>query len=121
MWENAKKIVENVFYKDKIELYQNKVVVDYIGEEHYQEVLVGEFVCNVQYMPAEIKQAPTGVDIGQTLRVSIDATIPLDYANTYKLKIKEARVDFDDRFWEIRSWTQSLISTVLIASREVYV
>lgn len=121
MWEDAKKIVEDEFFKDEIYLYRNDIETDSIGEEHYKEVLVGAFKCNLQYDPTSVRTDINGKAIAQTMRISIQKDVPVDYANTYKIKIKTARIMFDDTYWKVESWRESLMSTVMIVLREVKV
>lgn len=121
MWDEARKIVAYTFFKDEIELYRNEIQEDSIGEEHEVEVLVGTFKCNLQYAPASVTSNVSGKDISQTMRISLAKDLPLDYSSTYKVKIKKARIQFDDKFWKVESWQESQISTVLYVTREVLV
>lgn len=121
MWSTARKIVADTFFKDEIELYRNDIQVDSIGEEHEVEVLVGTYKCNLQYDPTSVTSNVSGKDISQTMRISLAKGLPLDNSFTYKVKIKQARLRFDDKFWKVQSWQESQISTVLYVSREVLV
>ena len=121
MWDEARKIVDDTFFKDEIELYRNDIQEDSIGEEHEVEVLVGNYKCNLQYAPSVIKFDVSGKDISQTLRISLAKDFPLDNSYTYKVKIKHARIRFDEALWKVDSWQESQISTVLNVSREVLV
>jgi len=121
MWSTARKIVADTFFKDEIELYRNDIQVDSIGEEHEVEVLVGTYKCNLQYDPSLVTSDVSGKDISQTMRISLAKGLPLDSSFTYKVKIKRARIRFDDKFWKVQSWQESQISTVLYVSREVLV
>lgn len=121
MWDEARKIVADTFFKDEIELYRNDIQEDSIGEEHEVEVLVGTYKCNLQYDPASVTLGVSGKDISQTMRISLAKDFPLDSSYTYKVKIKKARIRFDDKFWKVQSWQESQISTVLNVVREVLV
>lgn len=121
LWQTAKEVVKDIFFKDKIELYKNTIRIDTFGEERFKEVLVGTYECNLQYEPAEVVRQIMGTEIGHVMRVSISKDIPLDYNYTYKLKIKEARIRFDNRYWKIESWKEGQISTVITAIKEVSV
>ena len=121
MWDEARKIVDDTFFKDEIELYRNDIQEDNIGEEHEVEVLVGTYKCNLQYAPTEVTSNVSGKDISQTMRISLAKDFPLDHSYTYKVKIKQARIRFEDKFWKVESWQESQISTVLNVSREVLV
>ena len=119
--DEARKIVADTFFQDEIELYRNEIQVDSIGEEHEVEVLVGTFKCNLQYAPASVTTNVSGKDISQTMRISLAKDFSLDNSFTYKVRIKKARIQFDDRFWKVQSWQESQISTVLYVTREVLV
>lgn len=121
MWDEARKIVADTFFKDEIELYRNDIQEDSIGEEHEVEVLVGTYKCNLQYAPTSVTSSVSGKDISQTMRISLAKDFPLDNAYTYKVKIKKARIQFDDKFWKVQSWQESQISTILNVVREVLV
>ena len=121
MWDQARKIVDDTFFRDEIELYRNDIREDSIGEEHEVEVLVGTYKCNLQYAPTLVTSNVSGKDISQTMRISLAKDFPLDHSYTYKVKIKQARIRFDDKFWKVESWQESQISTVLNVSREVLV
>lgn len=121
MWGEARKIVDDTFFKDEIELYRNDIQEDSIGEEYEVEVLVGTYKCNLQYAPTMVTSDVSGKDISQTMRISLAKDFPLDYSYTYKVKVKQARIRFDDKFWKVQSWQESQISTVLNVSREVLV
>lgn len=121
MWDEARKIVADTFFKDEIELYRNEIQEDSIGEEYEVEVLLGTFKCNLQYEPASVTSNVSGKDISQTMRISLAKDFPLDTSYTYKVKIKQARIQFDDKFWRVQSWQESQISTVLYVVREVLV
>lgn len=121
MWDEARKIVADTFFKDEIELYRNEIQEDSIGEEHEVEVLVGVYRCNLQYELASVTSSVSGKDISQIMRISLAKDLPLDNSYTYKVKIKRARIQFDDKFWKVQSWQESQISTVLYVVREVLV
>ena len=121
MWENAKKIIDETFFHDEIELYRNSIETDSIGEEHEVEVLVGTYKCNLQYDPTSVQFDVSGKAVAQTMRISLAKGVDLTYLHTYKVKIKLARLEFDNTFWKVVSWTESQISTVLNVSREVKV
>jgi len=121
MWDEARKIVDDTFFKDEIELYRNDIQEDSIGEEYEVEVLVGTYKCNLQYAPTEVTSDVSGKDIRQTMRISLAKDFPLDNSYTYKVKVKQARIRFDNKFWKVQSWRESQISTVLNVSREVLV
>lgn len=119
-WENASRVIEEVFFKDRIELYENAIVTNSLGEDIEEPTLVGEFKCNIENSENSIKAGEGGLSSPQGLRVSTIKNIALDYVHTYKIKIKSARVDYDsDEFWIVAGWVQSQISTVLTATREV--
>ncbi len=121
MWEKARDTVKETFFHDEIELYKNEINVNSIGEETETEQLVGTYKCNLQYAPTDITSAEGGKSIGQTLRISLAKDFPIDYDHTYKVKIKTARIQFDDQFWKVDNWQESQISTVINAVREVAV
>lgn len=121
MWEDARKIVADTFFMDEVELYQNEITADSLGEEHLTETLVGTYACNLQYEPTDVRSEVSGKDIAQVLRISVSKNISLDYSSTYKVKIKKARITFDERYWYVKSWKESQISTVINATREVNV
>lgn len=119
MWDEARKAVADLFFKDKIEIYENTIVENGIGEELEKEVLVGTFNCNIENAPSGNKNEVSGVSTMQSLRISLAKTVPLDYDKTYKCKIKLARINFKDEWWRVNGWTEGQISTVISASREV--
>lgn len=120
-WGDARKILAETFFMDEVELFRNEITLDDLGEEHENAVLVGTYSCNLQYEPTAVRDDVSGKDIAQLLRISLSKDVPHDYSYTYRVKIKKARMQFDDRYWLVSSWQESQISSVLIASREVKV
>lgn len=121
MWEEARQLVRDTFFKDEIEVYRNEIVTDYIGEELEQEVLIGTFKCNLQYDPTQPKYDVSGRDISHTMRISVDKSVPVDSKYTYKIKITVARLKFDTSYWRVNSWQEGQISTILLVTKEVRV
>lgn len=120
MWEAGRKAVAEVFFKDRIELYENTIVKNDIGEEHVSPVLVDTYNCNIQNGESSTKEGEVGVSIPQSLRISLAKTVPLDYNKTYQLKIKTARISFNENeMWKVEGWVEGQLSTVITAQREV--
>lgn len=121
-WTEGRKKVEEVFFKDSIELYAIAVVENELNEELESEVLVGEYRCNIENGNSAVSRNETGSGSPQTLRISLPKDTPLDHRQTYKFKIKNARVLFDsEEWWRVDGWTEAQLSTVVSASRGVSV
>ena len=121
-WTEGRKKVEEVFFKDSIKLYAIAVVDNELNEELESEVLVGEYRCNIENGNSTVSRNETGSGSPQTLRISLPKGTPLDYRQTYKFKIKNARVFFDsEEWWRVDGWTEAQLSTVVSASRGVSV
>lgn len=119
MWEDAREQVAAVFFKDLVEIYENELDENEIGEEITRPVLIGTFPCNIENASSMKKEEVSGVSTPQSLRISLAKTVPLDYDKTYRLKIKQARISFKDEWLKVDGWTEGQISTVIAASREV--
>lgn len=119
MWEEARKAVADLFFKDEIEIYENALEENDIGEQLDSPVLLGSYSCNIENGSSGNKNEVSGVSTMQSLRISLAKTVPLDYDKTYRLKIKHARIRYSDEWWIINGWTEGQISTVIVASREV--
>lgn len=121
MWEDAREQVAAVFFKDLVEIYENELEENEIGEETTKPVSIGTFPCNIENSSSGNKEMLSGVSTPQSLRISFAKTVSLDYDKTYRLKIKSARIRFKDEWWKVDGWTEGQISTVIAASREVSV
>lgn len=119
MWEEARAQVAATFFKDVVEIYENGLVENEIGEEIAQPVSLGQFSCNIENGPSGKKEEMLGLSIPQSLRISLAKTVPLDYDKTYRIKIKSARINFKDEWLKVDGWTEGQISIVVSASREV--
>lgn len=120
MWSEARKIVEGTFFHDTVEIFRNNVEVNDLGEETRVPVSLGEFPCNIENNASTVKQSESGVAVPQTLRISTQKTVPLDYSSTYMLVIKSARIVFDNtEKWDVDGWVEGQLSTVITASRRV--
>lgn len=119
MWEQARRAVAETFFKDSVELYEDRLSLNEIGEEIAEPVLVGTHSCNIENSASSNKEGESGVSTPQTLRISLSKTVPLDYDKTYRIKIKTARIKFKDEWWKVLGWVEGQISTVISASREV--
>ena len=121
MWNTARKIITETFFKDEIEIYRNEVQQDSIGEEFETPVLVGTYGCNLQYEPSMVNNVVSGKDIAQQLRISASPDLSLEYTYTYRIKIKTAQPEFDTGYWRVISWKRTQLGTILTVSREVLV
>lgn len=122
MWEQASQIVQSIFYKDEVQLYECTFTENDIGESIEQLDLVGSYPCNIENGQSGNAQTVSGESTPQAIRVSTVKTIPLSYDKTYRLKVSKARIAFDpDEVWKVDGWTEAQISTVISASREVAV
>lgn len=122
MWKEASQLVESVFFKDSISLYKIGFTENELGEDIESLVLVGIYDCNIENGQSTTTDQISGQSAPQSLRISTVKGIPLQYDNTYKLKIKSARIAFSTtEEWKVDGWTESQLSTVISASREVAV
>jgi len=121
MWESARKEVAEKFFHDRIALYRIDLEYNTIGESIEQEVLIGEFACNIQYTPTELRRQEVGESVSHSMRISLSKEVVLSYDKAYKIKILEARLSFDNSFWRVKGWTEGQISTVIEAVKEVIV
>ena len=121
MWEDARRRVNELFFRDEIELYRNDISIDSIGEEHEEEILVGTYACNIQNDAASITSNVSGKSISQTLRISLVKGVMLEDTYTYKIRITRARLQFNDKFLKVVGFQEGQISTVLTVAREVLV
>ena len=122
MWEQASQIVQSIFYKDEVQLYECIFTENDIGESIEQLDLVGSYSCNIENGQSGNAQTVSGESTPQAIRVSTVKAIPLSYDKTYRLKVSKARIAFDpDEVWKVDGWTEAQISTVISASREVAV
>lgn len=119
MWQEAIVVVNETFFKDTIELYEEVMQENSIGESIISHQLVGTYSCNVQSLSNNKKKDVSGESMPEGIRVSVTKEIPLSVAKTYKLKIIQARITFTNELWEITGWTEAQISTVIQATREV--
>lgn len=119
-WTSAKNVVEATFFNDEIQLYENAIVEDELGEEHEVETLVGAYKCNVENSQNTVSNNISGQSSPQSLRISTVKSIPLVYSKTYKVKVIRARVvQSPDEYWRVDGWVEGQLSTVITASREV--
>ena len=121
MWEQAREIVQSLFFKDTIELYALEYSSTIIGEDIETPVLVGEYPCNIESNGTSLNSTEVGQSLPHSLRISTLKSIPLDKSKTYKVKITQARLNFDSELLKVDSWIEAQISTVLTVSREVAV
>lgn len=121
MWEQAKSIVESVFFKDTVQLYELTFTQNDLGEDIEVPVFVGAYNCNIENQQSQNKRDISGESTPQMIRVSTVKSIPLSYGKTYQLQITSARIAFTNEKWKVEGWTEAQLSTVITASREVVI
>jgi hypothetical protein len=117
MWEAGKAAVENILFKDTVELLEVQYTTNEIGETIPQQVTLGQYPCNIQNAESQLESAVSGQSNPQTIRVSVPKEIPLDYDKVYSLRIISARIKHTDELWQVSGWTEALLSTVITARR----
>ena len=119
-WSQGRKQVADLFFEDEIELYVNAITQNSLGEEIERPVLVGAYKCNVENQQSTVKYTEVGASAPQALRISLTKDALLEYENTYKIKIKKARLTYNSKeWWKVDGWVEGQLSTVIAASREV--
>ena len=113
MWEAGKAAVENILFKDTVELLEVQYTTNEIGETIPQQVTLGQYPCNIQNAESQLESAVSGQSNPQTIRVSVPKEIPLDYDKVYSLRIISARIKHTDELWQVSGWTEALLSTVI--------
>lgn len=121
MWEEGRALVEEVFFEDEIELFENQIIENEIGEELEQPVSIGRFPCNVQNGATTVQRSVSGQTIPQQLRISLSKGVNIVYDKTYQVRIIKARIRFTSELWNVESITEGQLSTVISASRKVSV
>lgn len=121
MWEQAAQTVSSIFFHDKIEIFEDELTSNEIGEELTTPRSIGTFLCNIENNSSSTRQSQSGVSTPQTLRISLAKDVPISYNKTYTLKILKARISFSNEVWKVDGWVEGQISTVITVSREVAV
>ncbi len=120
MWQEARTIVKTLF-QDTIELYKRTAEINTIGEIETRDILCSTHNCNIQMAPSLETNSELGTAHTQTLRNSLAKDVGLDPDTLYSLKIKHARIKHTQELWDIISWEEGQLSTVLTAQRRVFI
>lgn len=119
MWNEARQVVASLFFKDKIEIFEEEFSTNQIGEEISQLKSLGEYDCNIQYETGDRVENVSGGSSSQNIRISLSREAPIDPEKAYVIQILQARITFNQDKWKLIASRQAQLSTVLTARREV--